>query len=156
MSRLWTFWVEGEEYLVAELSQVWGLLCQYRSRSLLSASLQQTQDGMQAAPRTSQHTCNTRFHCTLRSSDHFFYPNQNPTYIPKITTASKINLSNTKSRGLTWVLEVGGRHRLLDFIAQKIQGQVGRLQLQGGDEQIQDMDLGFVSDFRNLLLLVRV
>lgn len=74
----------------------------------------------------------------------------------KITTASKINLSNTKSRGLTWVLEVGGRHRLLDFIAQKIQGQVGRLQLQGGDEQIQDMDLGFVSDFRNLLLLVRV
>lgn len=58
--------------------------------------------------------------------------------------------STSETRGasviLTWILQVGGGHGLLDFIAQQIKSQVGRLQLQGGDEQVQDVDLGFMPD----------
>lgn len=43
-------------YLVAELGQVRGLLNEHWAGSLLAASLQQTQDGVQAAAGTSQHT----------------------------------------------------------------------------------------------------
>lgn len=56
------------------------------------------------------------------------------------------------SRGVTWVLQVGGGHGLLHFVAQEVERQVGRLQLQGGDEKVEDVDLGFMADPRHLLL----
>lgn len=62
-----------------------------------------------------------------------------------------------KKTGLcqTWVLEVGGGDGLLDLIAQQIECQVGRLQLQRGDQQVQDGDLGLMPDPGHLLLRVR-
>lgn len=58
--------------------------------------------------------------------------------------------------GFTRVLQVGGRHGLLHFVAEEVERQVGRLQLQGGDEKVQDVDLGFVTDPRHLLLRLGV
>lgn len=125
-------------YLVAKLSQVWGLLCEDGSRSSIGAFLQQTQDGVQAAPRTPQHTCNT------------------PARSQSDSTAIRATTAGIRIGGVTWVLQVGGRHGFLDFVAQEVERQVGRLQLQGGDEKVQDVDLGFVTDPRHLLLRFRV
>lgn len=56
------------------------------------------------------------------------------------------------SQCVTWVLQVGGGHGLLHLVAQEVERQVGRLQLQGGDEEVEDVDLGFVADPRHVLL----
>lgn len=50
------------------------------------------------------------------------------------------------SKELTRVLQVGGGYRLLHFIAQQIQTQVVALQLQRGDQKVQDVDLGLMTD----------
>lgn len=101
ISYFCAFLVEDEEYLVGKLSYVWGLLCEHRSWSLLSAPLQQTQDGVQAAPWASQHTCNTQMHHQLKDNTldiwSLFHSNQNPTNIAEITTANKMNMPTAKA-----------------------------------------------------------
>ena len=50
------------------------------------------------------------------------------------------------SYGDTWVLQVRGADRFLQFEAQQVESEAGWAALQGGDEKVQDVDSCFMTD----------
>ena len=46
----------------------------------------------------------------------------------------------------TWVLQVRGADRFLQFEAQQVESEAGWAALQGGDEKVQDVDSCFMTD----------
>lgn len=50
------------------------------------------------------------------------------------------------SYGGTWVLQVCGADRFLQFEAQQVESEAGWVALQRGDEKIQDVDSRFMTD----------